>query len=437
MSNIIYTNFGQSQSICAVAGTGGSGIVSFRHEAHVPYGGPDGGNGGNGGSVVVEADYSMRDLSYFIKKSVFVAEDGGNGGKRNRNGKSAPTLIVKVPVGASIWDYPEQASENEGVGECIAELHTNGNSTVVARGGKGGRGNVRFLGSVNRSPLLAEAGVKGESKRLLLTTTITSDVAVLGLPNSGKSTVVGALTNAKVVVDQYPFSTIEPVLGTIMNPLHSFTIIDLPPLRRDRNREDSMQAKVLNACMNSKIVLLILDATGNPIKDLNELALLVDQGFQKVTLAICMMRLEAWEVELHNVTEAAAKLFDREVPVFAISNDGSTQIQNLHSYLMETLRVLLQKESELQESEIVIEPSPIVVPNPGNKPLVKANEKGTYTIVHGGAVRIARGSDLNNWDVLLQFRTLLERLNVIKALQEQGIQKGDVVRVANKEFTWE
>ena len=227
------------------AGKGGDGKVSFRREKFIPKGGPDGGDGGKGGDVILVADNNMSTLVDFKSKRVFEAEDGQQGGSKNMSGKSGSNLYIKLPVGTLVYEMREEFTENDDAGKngknegsfddsrqvLVCDLVTPGQEYVIARGGIGGKGNVNFKGSKNRSPLQYTKGTKGEEKILKLEIKLIADVGLVGAPNAGKSTLLNKLTNANARVANYPFTTISPNLGILrIEKDKDIVLADIPGL---------------------------------------------------------------------------------------------------------------------------------------------------------------------------------------------------------------
>src|SRR6201991_470918 len=202
------------------AGAGGNGALSFRREAHVPKGGPDGGDGGRGGDVILRCDDSLRDLQSFRRRAHFRAERGGHGQGKQMHGADGDPMVVKVPPGTQVqrWDGTRY------------DLVRPGQQVTIARGGSGGRGNTRFKGPTRQTPRLAEKGLPGEEGRVELHLKLLADVGLVGLPNAGKSSLISRLTRAQPKVAAYPFTTLEPVLGTLEADDRQLVIADIPGL---------------------------------------------------------------------------------------------------------------------------------------------------------------------------------------------------------------
>ncbi len=244
------------------AGDGGRGIVSFRREKFVPKGGPDGGDGGKGGDVIVEASKDENTLRPFRFKRHFRAENGQPGGSNNKTGKSGEDLIIKVPVGSIIKD------EN---GNIIADLTEDGQRVVVARGGKGGKGNAAFATPTNRAPRTAQPGKKGEEKKLIIELKLLADVGLVGFPNAGKSSLIRAVSDAKPEVANYPFTTLSPHLGYVEFNGKSFVIADIPGIIEGAHEGRGLGLRFLKHIERTKILVFVIDITDNPKEKFDKL----------------------------------------------------------------------------------------------------------------------------------------------------------------------
>jgi len=214
--------FVDEATIEVVAGDGGRGLISFRREAHVPLGGPDGGNGGRGGDVVVEADERVATLLDHRYRRWYKAQHGASGGPQRRTGKSSDPMVVPLPVGTIVTD--------EATGEVVADLTEPGQQVVVAQGGRGGRGNASFATSTRRAPRIAQEGESGEHRILKLSLKLMADVGLVGLPNAGKSTFIRSVSKSKAEVADYPFTTLTPNLGVVRVDERDFVLADVPGL---------------------------------------------------------------------------------------------------------------------------------------------------------------------------------------------------------------
>ncbi len=243
------------------SGDGGKGCVSFRREKFVPKGGPDGGDGGKGGDVVFIADRNLSSLLDFKYKQHLIAKRGEHGRGKKCHGRNAPDLVVKVPVGTLLRDAD--------TGDVIGDLVGDGDRLVVARGGRGGRGNARFVSSTNQAPRYAEPGEAGEEKRLRLELKLLADVGIIGLPNAGKSTLISRISAAHPRIAPYPFTTLIPNLGVVqLEDYRRFVVADIPGVIEDAHKGVGLGIRFLKHIERSKILLHVIDVSrSDPIHD--------------------------------------------------------------------------------------------------------------------------------------------------------------------------
>jgi GTP-binding protein len=245
--------------ILVKAGDGGRGLVSFRREAHVPRGGPDGGNGGHGGDIYLLAVSHQNTLLPLRYHTEFRAERGAHGGPANRTGADGEDLLIHVPPGTAARDEATQAA----LGEVVAE----GDRLLVARGGRGGRGNQAFLSNRNRAPREAEPGEKGEERWLRLDLKLIADVGLLGFPNAGKSTLLSRLSAARPKVGDYPFTTLTPVLGVVEAGDDAFVMADIPGIIEGAHRGAGLGLHFLRHVQRTRVLLHVVDASGTSGRD--------------------------------------------------------------------------------------------------------------------------------------------------------------------------
>ncbi len=234
------------------AGDGGNGCVAFRREKFVPFGGPAGGNGGKGGDVVLVADEKLQTLMDFKYKKHYKAKRGQHGSGGNKFGKSAEDLILKVPVGTIVKDAE--------TGEIIADLIENGQKVIIAKGGKGGKGNTAFKSPTNQAPTEAEEGEKGEERWIILELKLLADIGIIGFPNAGKSTLISTISHAKPKIADYPFTTLSPVLGVIQFDIgESVMIADIPGLIEGASEGQGLGHDFLRHIERTKALIHVID----------------------------------------------------------------------------------------------------------------------------------------------------------------------------------
>jgi len=239
-------------------GGGGDGCVSFRREKYVPRGGPDGGNGGDGGTVVFEADPGMLTLLDFRYRKIFEAQRGGHGEGANRYGRTGRDEVIRVPVGTVVKDPG---------GEILADLVEKGQRYLAAKGGRGGRGNLSYVSSVNRAPRQRSMGKPGEERELRLELKLLADVGLIGRPNAGKSTLISRISAAKPKIADYPFTTLQPVLGVVKAGLRSFIVADIPGLIEGASEGAGMGVKFLRNIERTRVFLHLIDLSDPEYSD--------------------------------------------------------------------------------------------------------------------------------------------------------------------------
>ena len=245
------------------AGEGGNGVVSFRREKFVPLGGPDGGDGGNGGSVYLVGDRSVSTLLSFRYKKHFLAEKGAHGKGKNMYGKRGEDLLIKVPLGTQV-----RLETEKGSGVLIADVVEEGQRVLVAKGGKGGRGNTHYATSTNQAPRIAEKGKPGEEKRLLLDLKLIADVGIIGYPNAGKSTLLSVVSKAKPKIADYPFTTLEPILGVVGIGYGSFVLADIPGIIEGAHEGRGLGLDFLRHIERTKALIHLVDGSSeDPVAD--------------------------------------------------------------------------------------------------------------------------------------------------------------------------
>jgi GTP-binding protein len=316
-------------------GRGGRGCIAFRREKYVPKGGPAGGDGGHGGAVVLVGDEGLNTLYHLSLPATYAAEKGGNGEGSNRTGRSGEDLEVRVPLGTQVFDR----ESDELVGEVVAA----GERLVVAPGGRGGRGNARFKSSTNQAPRRADPGEEGLERRLRLELKLIADVGVVGLPNAGKSTLIGTLSAARPKVADYPFTTLVPQLGVVATgPYESFVIADLPGLIAGASQGAGLGIQFLRHVERCRALLHLVelaDPDTDPVASLavveGELAAF-DPALARRPRLVCGSKLDAAVPGQRERLAAAAA--ERGLPYHEISSATGSGIAELRRLLQELLR---------------------------------------------------------------------------------------------------
>ncbi|OGN95012.1 MAG: hypothetical protein A2Z75_02460 [Chloroflexi bacterium RBG_13_50_10] len=333
-------------------------MVSFRHEKFVPLGGPDGGDGGTGGNINLVADRSVTTLDYFRRKRSFKAASGKSGGKQKKHGAKGGDLIIKVPLGTMVF-----LTEN-GQEVLLADLSQQGQKVLVAKGGRGGLGNVHFATSINQAPKTATRGELGEEHRLVLDLKLIADVGIIGYPNVGKSTLLAAMSKARPKIADYAFTTLEPALGVVEVGMKTFVLAEIPGLVDGAHLGRGLGHEFLRHAERTKLLLHLIDGSSPTIIDnmnnLNkELALYNPEMAQKPQLAVInKVDLPEVQARLPEIRQLFRSLGLNAFFISAITKQGLSELMS------EIVRMLEMVREQLADSE-----APIAVFRP--KPKVR------------------------------------------------------------------
>jgi GTP-binding protein len=345
--------FVDEASIKVRAGNGGNGIVSFRREKYIPFGGPDGGDGGDGGSVYLVADDGINTLADFRFQRRFAAVNGAPGQGRNRTGKSGDDLHVRVPVGTLVYD--------QDTGELIGDLVNADAELRVAQGGTGGRGNTRFKSSTNRAPRQSTPGTQGEARTLRLELRLLADVGLLGMPNAGKSTLIRAVSAARPRVADYPFTTLHPNLGVVsVGPYRSFVMADIPGLIEGAAEGAGLGIRFLKHLQRTRLLLHVVDlAPMDPDEDVASTALSIIGELERFSSDLA--RRPRWlvfnkidllsEDDADRRIKAVVEALNWDGPVYRISALAGKGTENLCAEVMAYLESRDREKEEPEESE--------------------------------------------------------------------------------------
>jgi len=308
------------REIMVGGGCGGDGCVSFRREKYIPFGGPDGGDGGDGGSVIVMASPNMVDLGLMGWKKEFVAGKGQRGGGWRKRGKRGEDLIISVPVGTMV-----SAKADSGGEILLADLSTPGQKVLVAKGGRGGLGNARFATAVNQAPEIASKGASGEERHIVLELKLITDICIVGHPNSGKSTLLSAISRAKPEIADYPFTTRQPILGAMPDDRRDFIVAEIPGLVEGAHLGKGLGNEFLRHAERTKLLIYLLDGSSPTVIDDigtldKEIALYKGLSHKPKIVAVNKIDLPEVQARLPEVKQCFAPILSGlGVPVFYIS----------------------------------------------------------------------------------------------------------------------
>ncbi|MDI6601898.1 MAG: GTPase ObgE [Thermoanaerobacteraceae bacterium] len=411
------------------AGDGGNGVISFRREKFVAFGGPDGGDGGDGGDIILIADPNLKTLMDFKYKQHYKSENGGNGMGGNKHGRNGEDLIIKVPVGTVLKD-PD-------TGEVLFDLARPGQKVIAAQGGKGGKGNARFKSPVMKAPRFAESGDPGVERWLILELKLLADVGLIGFPNAGKSTLLSVLTKARPKIADYPFTTLTPNLGVCYYNDKSFVIADIPGLIEGAHEGVGLGHEFLRHIERTRLLLHLVDLSGmegrDPLDDFekvnNELKLYNEDLTQKPQLVVAT-KLDAVEDKaVYN--RFKKEIEDKGYKVFGISSVTSEGINELlnevSSYFDD------DKKEEIPElDEIAIIPPPVK----DTKEIEVEIEGNTFKISGAMIDRLLKRVNLTDEDSLRYFQNTLLKYGVFDELKKMGLKNGDYINVRGFEFEY-
>jgi len=407
------------------SGQGGDGMVHFHREKYKPRGGPDGGDGGRGGDIILEVNPNLNTLFNFQHRSKYMAENGKMGGPNNMSGKSAKNLFIDVPPGTLVYDQDS--------GNLLGDLKDDGQQLVVAKGGRGGRGNQHFATSRNQTPRMAERGEPGEAKTIRLELKLIADVGIVGVPNAGKSSLLAVVTNAKPKIANYPYTTLSPNLGVAKLDVDRILVLaDIPGLIEGAHEGVGLGFAFLRHIQRTRVLIHVLDGLSeDPLSDFSQINSEMALFDEKITEKPQIVAFN--KMDLPMVQEkwpfVKKELTDLGYEVMAISTVTKENVENL----------LWRAVERLQEA-----PEPAMVEE---LPVYKAAEDPkAFTISQtedGWLVRgeaIERAAAMTYWEhreSVRRFQRLMENIGVEEALREAGVEEGDNVFIGEYLLEWQ
>jgi len=407
------------------SGDGGRGVVSFRREKFVAYGGPDGGDGGRGGDVAFEASSDISNLLSYQHKRHFEAENGGRGGGQRKTGKSGAELLLRVPLGTVITDQK--------TGEVIADLSKNGDKVIIARGGKGGLGNSHFASSTNQAPKVAQSGEEGIQKDIVLELKLIADAGIIGFPNAGKSSLISAISAAHPKIASYPFTTIEPVLGAVTAGGESFIAAEVPGLIEGAHLGKGLGHYFLRHIARTRVLVHLIDGTSaNPVEDMlkinNEL-FHYDPDLLKKPQIVVINKIDLPEVEARR-SEITRSFKEAGIkPYFISAQTGVGQVT-----LLNTISAALSVKADESVPDESL-PEKIFRPQPRPARFSVERDGEASFIVHSPEFeRLAEGSEVADAEVRRQLIFQANKMGVKRSLTKMGAKAGDRVKLGRMEW---
>ncbi len=415
--------------ISVKAGDGGSGAISFRREKFVPFGGPDGGDGGDGGDVMVRASLNVDSLIAFRRKRFFRAGNGGDGKSKKRHGKKGENLVVQVPPGTVVINKNQIGEDS-----IIADLVGVGEEVLVARGGKGGLGNVRFASSTNQAPQMALKGEIGEESLIILEIRLIADVGIIGYPNAGKSTLLTQLSRAQPKIAGYPFTTLEPILGVAEVDEQSLVVAEIPGLINDAHLGKGLGHDFLRHVLRTKILIHLVDGSLlNPVEAMlkvnNELHLFDSALVKKPQMvAVNKIDLPAVRARLDEIQDDFSGVGINAHFIAAATGEGVSQLIKATVKMLNEVKV--KSEADEKITRKVFHPQAkdagARVEREGDIFVIRVPESGL----------LFAKKDVAEQELKWQLERHLRRLGISRLLEKAGIKPGDRVRWGNFEWEW-
>jgi GTP-binding protein len=414
------------------SGKGGNGAVSFRREPFVPEGGPDGGDGGKGGDVIFMASSSYRTLMDFKYKKKYEAENGQDGMKKKKFGKNGENLVIKVPPGTVIID--------ELTGLVMKDLVKDGDSVIVAKGGRGGKGNVHFKNAVRQAPNFAEAGGQARERNIILELKLIADVGLLGFPNVGKSTLLSVSTSAKPKIGNYHFTTITPNLGVVQIYDTSFVMADIPGLIEGASEGTGLGLDFLKHVERTKVLVHIVDIAGSegrdPIEDFDKINDELVKYSQRLADKPQIVVGNKSDLVFDNETVDRFKAYVEEkgYRFFLMSAAASQGVKEVLAAAAQALSELPEEEEQYEFYDFAADDE-----EPDYREIYTYidEEDGVFVIEGKQLTKIFNSTNFNDMESLRYLYKFVESKGAIAELKELGLRDGDTVRIKDYEFEYE
>ncbi len=408
------------------AGNGGNGAVSFRREKYIPNGGPDGGDGGNGGNIIFKVNPGMHTLMDFRYKRKFSAQAGENGRGSKQTGKDGESVVIEVPPGTIVRD--------ELTGLVLADLRSSGETKILARGGRGGKGNVNFATSTRQAPRFAQEGAKGQERTVILELKSIADVGLVGFPNVGKSTILSVLTSARPKIADYHFTTLRPNLGVVeVRRGQSFIMADIPGIIEGAHEGVGLGYDFLRHIERTRILVHVIDVSGmegrDPLDDFH----IINRELKEYSKELSQRPqiIAANKSDILDSLEHIKRLKDeleplgyKVFPVSAAQNKGFEPLLNEIVDLLDELPEPPSFEEDIVDVYSMDEIDPFTV----------TKENGEYVLSGPAVDKLLGRVNLDDYESLQYFQRAIRKMGMIDALREKGAQDGDFVRMGDISF---
>lgn len=412
-----------------IAGSGGDGCTAFRREKYVPMGGPFGGNGGRGSNIIFKVDEGLHTLLDLRYQKVIRGKKGENGRGKNQNGKGAEDIIVKVPQGTVITDLDTNL--------ILADLKKKDDQVVVAKGGRGGRGNMAFKTQANPAPNFSENGEPGEERHLKIELKLLADVGLVGLPSVGKSTIISKVSRSKPKIAAYHFTTLTPNLGVVRaSNGKSFVMADLPGLIEGASVGEGLGDRFLRHIERTRVLLHVLDMSGSEMRDPYEDYQTINQELEKFNPKLMKrpMVILANKMDLPNAEENLKKFKEKvkDKKIFAITAMSGQGLQEVIDYLADLLDTI--KEENLYDEDAF--ESHVLYQFKEEQPFTIEKEDDVWVIKGDKIEKLFKMAKLNTEEGQMRFARRVSRMGIDDKLEELGAKEGDMVRILDFYFEY-
>ncbi len=416
------------------SGKGGNGAVSFRREPFVPEGGPDGGDGGKGGDVVFQADENLRTLMDFRYKKKYEAEDGQDGMKKKRYGKNGEDLIIKVPVGTVILD--------EESGLVMKDLTEHGQAFVAAKGGKGGKGNVKYTTSTRQAPNFAEAGGFAKERTVILEMKLIADVGLVGFPNVGKSSLLAVATSAKPKIANYHFTTIDPNLGVVKIFDTSFVMADIAGIIEGAHEGAGLGHKFLKHIERTKVLIHVVDVSGSegrdPIEDFNKINEELEQYSAKLLKKpqiVAANKIDLIGEDDPKYIEFKEFVEGKGYKVFPMSAPINTGVREILAEAADELQQLMLNPADDEDDYEFFDFEKDDY-DPDYRKVFVEFDGNDYVLKGKQLYKIFNSTNFNDSGSLRYLYKYIEDSGAIEEMKTLGIEDGDVIKIQDFEFEY-
>lgn len=408
------------------SGKGGNGAVAWHREKYVDKGGPDGGDGGNGGSIYFVADENMTTLLDFTYKSIFQAPNGENGRIKNQYGKNGKDVYIKVPIGTLVRDLK--------TGDIIADMNEHEKTVLIAKGGRGGRGNAKFATAQQRAPQFAEPGEASVERDLELELKLIADIGLLGMPNAGKSSFISRISSAKPKIADYPFTTLVPHLGVVKNPEgNNFVVADIPGLIEGAHQGIGLGYEFLRHVERCRFFIHIVDMTeDDPVQNYEKINKeLLKYSEELASRFQIVMLNKADSVMEDEIEELRKKFLALNENVFVVSTVVGTGVKEILNYVYKKYEEIPSPEFDLE----IAEDKGFDDNDDSAFEVVKLN-KDTYSVDGGKIRRLVGVTDTKNIRQIRRLTNILDSMGVFIELKKKGLQDGDTIYISQLEMTY-